>query len=98
MSTKDVPGKSDKALSNYESNPFQEESQDLLSLDTKDIAHHTTAELISTHLEKGRVHFLQYMEGLAKENESTFYEPIKKQPVDFSDRNQSLQSCQRIGS
>ena len=35
-------------------NPFQEESQDLLSLDTKDIAHHTAAELISTHYEKAR--------------------------------------------
>eukprot|EP00745_Piridium_sociabile_P026562 TRINITY_DN4240_c0_g2_i9.p1 TRINITY_DN4240_c0_g2~~TRINITY_DN4240_c0_g2_i9.p1 ORF type:complete len:1084 (-),score=281.98 TRINITY_DN4240_c0_g2_i9:490-3741(-) len=64
-------------------NPFQEESQDLLSLDTKDVAHHTAAELIGTHLEKGRVRFQEFMKGLEGEEESTFYEPIKKNRVDF---------------
>jgi len=46
------------------SNPFQEESRDLLSLDTKDIAHHTAAELIGTHLEKGKARFQEFMKGL----------------------------------
>ena len=64
-------------------NPLQEESQDLLSLDMKDIAHHTSAELIKTHLEKGRIHFQEFMKGLAGEDTSTFYEPIKKNGVDF---------------
>jgi len=64
-------------------NPFQEESRDLLSLDTKDIAHHTAAELIGTHLEKGKVRFQEFMKGLEGEEESTFYEPIKKNRVDF---------------
>ncbi len=64
-------------------NPFQEESQDLLSLDTKDIAHHTAAELISTHYEKGKVRFQEFLKGLEDEETSTFYEPIKKNRVDF---------------
>ncbi|KAJ8378460.1 hypothetical protein AAFF_G00239240 [Aldrovandia affinis] len=64
-------------------NPFQEESRDLLSLDTKDIAHHTAAELIGTHLEKCKVRFQEFMKGLEGEEESTFYEPIKKNRVDF---------------
>ena len=34
------------------SNPFQEESHDLLSLETKDIAHPNAAELISAHYER----------------------------------------------
>ena len=38
-------------------NPFQEESRDFISIDTKDIAHHTAAELIGTHTEKGKVRF-----------------------------------------
>ncbi|KAJ8399900.1 hypothetical protein AAFF_G00406300 [Aldrovandia affinis] len=52
------------------SNPFQEESRDLLSL-------------IGTHLEKGKVLFQEFMKGLEGEEESTFYEPIKKNRVDF---------------
>ncbi|KAJ8406047.1 hypothetical protein AAFF_G00309350 [Aldrovandia affinis] len=51
-------------------NPFQEESRDLLSL-------------IGTHLEKGKVRFQEFMKGLEGEEESTFYEPIKKNRVDF---------------
>jgi hypothetical protein len=35
-------------------NPFMEESRDLLSLDTKDIVHANAAELIESHLEKGK--------------------------------------------
>ena len=38
-------------------NPFQEDNRDLRTLDTNDIAHQTAAELISTHLEKGKVYF-----------------------------------------
>ena len=41
-------------------NSFQEENQDLLSLDTKDIAHHTAAKLICTHLEKGKVRLQEF--------------------------------------
>ena len=64
-------------------NPFKEESRDLLSLDTNDIAHPRAAELIFTHHDRGRTRFVEFMDGLESEV-STFYEPIKKTPVYFS--------------
>ena len=64
-------------------NPFQEDNRDLRTLDTNDIAHQTAAELVSTHLEKGKVYFQEFMKGLESEEQSTFYEPIKKNRVDF---------------
>ena len=42
-------------------NPFQEDSWDLLSLDTKDIAHASAAKLIATHYEKGRARFQEFL-------------------------------------
>ena len=64
-------------------NPFQEESQDLLSLDTKDIAHPSAAELINTHHTRGKTNFQVAMDGLASEEVTTFYEPIKKNKIAF---------------
>ena len=43
-------------------NPFKEESRDLLSLDTHDIAHPSAAELISTHHDRGRTRFVEFMD------------------------------------
>ena len=62
--------------------PYQEESRDLLSLGAKDIAHQTAAELIGTHLDNGKVHS-QFVKGLEGREESTYYEPIKKNRVEF---------------
>ena len=53
-------------------NPFQEESHDLLSLDTKDIADPSAAELISTHYKRGKAHFQEFMKGLQQEEVTTF--------------------------
>ena len=64
-------------------NPFQEETMELLSLDTKDVAHPAAVELISTHLEKGRKRFQEHLKGLEMGEESTLYDPIKKNQVDF---------------
>lgn len=64
-------------------NPFQEESQDLLTLDTKDIADPSAAKMIITHYERGKTRFQEFIEGLALEEVTTFYEPIKKNKVDF---------------
>lgn len=64
-------------------NPFQEDSQHLLSTDTKDITDPSAAELISTHHERDRTHFQEFMEGLALEKVTTFFETIKKNKVDF---------------
>ena len=72
-------------------NPFQEESKDLLTLDAKNIAHPSAAELVRTHFEKGQVAFRDFFNGLG--NEDSFYRPIKKNKVDFfrQDRRLSLQ-------
>ena len=43
-------------------NPFKEESRDLLSLDTNDIAHPSAAELIFTHHDRGRTRFVEFMD------------------------------------
>ncbi|KAJ8394319.1 hypothetical protein AAFF_G00047260 [Aldrovandia affinis] len=67
-------------------NPFQEESRDLLSLDTKDIAHHTAAELIGTHLEKCKSRECDLKEFFRHENQS--------HPAALSDGGK-LHTCQK---
>ena len=62
-------------------NPFQEESNDLVTLDTKTIAHPSAAELVTTHFEKGQVAFRDFFNGLG--DETSFYKSIKKNKVDF---------------
>lgn len=64
-------------------NPFQEDSRDLLSLDTKDIAHASAAKLIATHHEKGRARFQEFLKGMEGKDMSTFYAPVKKNRLDF---------------
>jgi hypothetical protein len=65
------------------SNPFAEETTDLLTLDTKRVAHPAFAEKIATHYEKGKERFDELMKGLEPGSENKFYEPIKKNKVDF---------------
>ena len=64
-------------------NPFQEDSQDILSLDTKDIAHPTASALISSHYKNDRARFHEFLKELEIEEEITFYEPVKKNRIDF---------------
>jgi hypothetical protein len=73
-------------------NPFQEESSDLLALDTKNIADPTLAELVGTHYDRGRQQFLSFMEGLETEDTSSFYQPIAKNNVAFFKQEKSLGS------
>ena len=63
------------------SNPFQDESKELITLDTKTIAHPTAADLVRSHHEKGQAAFRVFFDGLGEEG--TFYRPIKKNQVDF---------------
>ena len=63
-------------------NPSQKESQDMLSLDTKDIAQPTASALISSHYENGKSCFHEFLKKLESEEEITFYEPIKKNRID----------------
>ncbi len=75
-------------------NPFQEDSQDLLSLDMKDIAHHNAAALVNTHFERGKARFQEFMKGLEGE-ESIFYEPIHKNRVSFFRQEPASTSCSK---
>ena len=56
-------------------NPFQEDSADMLVLDTKDIADHALAELvvyIGTHQQREEDKFESFMEAMSDEIESLF--------------------------
>ena len=63
-------------------NPFQEESQDLYSIDTKDIACLSSVECLKSHFEQGQSKFQEFSKAL-KNNPGSFYEPIKKNKLDF---------------
>ena len=52
-------------------NPFQEDSADLLVLDTKNIADLALAELVGTHQQRGQEQFQSFMEGMGNEAHST---------------------------
>ena len=69
-------------------NPFQEDNLDLLSLDKKDIARPSAAELLRTHHERGKTRFQEFSEGLEQKEVTIFYEPIKKIRWTSSDSNQ----------
>ncbi len=64
-------------------NPFQQETGDLLSLDTKDIASSDSAAGIATHLSTGKASFEAHLEALEQKDTSSFYAPIKKTKMDF---------------
>ena len=56
-----------KKLSNFLQdlgNPFEEESRDLYSIDTRDIANPSSAELLETHLKKGQTKAQDFAQGL----------------------------------
>jgi len=69
-------------------NPFQEESNDLYALDTKDIADPTKAALVKTHHSTGAEQFKAFMEGLKKDRSTCFYGPIKKNNTAFFSHEQ----------
>ena len=64
-------------------NPFQEESNDLLTLDTNDIAHTSVHELVRTHYERGADRFCTFLKDLESQEESLFYKPLKKNKLNF---------------
>ncbi|KAK6167167.1 hypothetical protein SNE40_021262 [Patella caerulea] len=70
-------------------NPFQEESADLMVLDTKNIADPTLPEKVATHQQRGKEQFLSFIKVLEDEAESTFYNPIKKNVVSFFKQGQT---------
>jgi len=64
-------------------NPFQEETADLLVVDTKTIADPTLTGLVGTHQERGKQQFKSFVDGLEIDDTSSFYHPIKKNKVAF---------------
>ena len=74
-------------------NPFQEESTELLVLDTKNIADPALAELVGTHHERGREKFRSFMDGLQKDEECTFYDPMT---AFFFEHEQAASSSKKV--
>lgn len=74
------------AVINEMGNPFQEESSDLLTLDTKIIASETAAEAVRMHYGNGRTRFKEFMKTLEGENRAAFYSKIKRNNIDFFDQ------------
>ena len=64
-------------------NPFQEESSDLLSLDTKDIAQSSALELLSKHYDRGIEKCHEFMKGLESQGQELFYKSITRNTVNF---------------
>ena len=64
-------------------NPVQEASGELLSLDTKNIAPHCSADRMAAHLSTGNASFEAYLEILQHEDTSSFYAPIKKTKMNY---------------
>ena len=70
-------------------NPFQDESSELLSLGTKNIADPSLAQLVATHHQIGLQQFQLFLGGLHNE-ECSFYNPIKKNKVAFFKQEQRV--------
>ena len=64
-------------------NPFQEETADLLTLDTKIIATPGAGEMVMSHYPTGESHCKAFIGSLDKGDEGSFYDPIKKNKLDF---------------
>ena len=76
-------------------NPFQEETGDLLCLDTKDIAPPQNAERISTHYSSGMKSFQDHLKVLLLEDTSSFYAPVKKTKLKFFEQESPVQLQRR---
>ena len=59
-------------------NPFMEDTKELLTLDTKYVAHTSAANLVAKHHEKGKHSFEEFLKGLEGGQNCKFYNPIKR--------------------
>lgn len=74
-------------------NPFQEETGELLTLDTKIIAHPSAADMVAIHFEKGHMHFKEFMKSLETGEENKLYTPIRGTRWTSFDQNQKPASA-----
>ena len=72
-------------------NPIQDESSYLLSLDTKNIADPSLAQLVATHHQRELQQFEVFLGGFHNE-ECSFYNPIKKNKDAFFKQEQRVSS------
>ena len=63
--------------------PFREDTNKLLTLDTKNVAHPDAAALVADHLDNGKKKFNDFLTSLQVGNKSSFYDTIKKNRTDF---------------
>lgn len=73
-------------------NPFMEETGELLTLDTKSVAHASAAALVAEHYKRGKARFDEFLKGLEEEQDCTFYRPIKRNNIDFFRQQPELSS------
>ena len=64
-------------------NPFQEETADLITLDTKIIATPDSGNMVTSHYKTGKSRFKAFIGGLDKCDEGSFYDPSKNNKLDF---------------
>lgn len=64
-------------------NPFTDDSEELVSLDTKNVAHPSAAEMVGQHFQKGKISFEKFYRSLQEWENCIFYEPINKNKTDF---------------
>ena len=72
-------------------NPFQDESSELLSMDTKNTADTSIVQLVATHHQIGLQQFEVSLGGLHNE-ECSLYNPMKKNKVAFFKQEQRVSS------
>jgi hypothetical protein len=73
-------------------NPFMEKTGELLTLDTKSVAHPSTAALVSGHYQRGKASFEEFLKGLEEGQDCKFYHPIKRNNIDFFRQKPKLPS------
>ena len=71
MKTHDVKAFVDKVQKLYTmkdmGNPFMEETGDLFTLDTKNIAHPNVAEIVVSQYDNGKTRFNEFLKGLDRD-------------------------------
>ncbi len=71
-------------------NPFEEETCDLLTLDTKDIVDPSSAKTVTFHHEKGKEQCQAFMEGMQHDTES--YQKKTKNKMAYVRQEQAASS------
>ena len=69
-------------------NPFEEEFADLLVLDTNYVADAAKSRTVAIYQSRGKVHFQSFIKGLKKEEQTLYYQPLKKNKITFFEKEE----------